>query len=425
MTSESPQSETAPHHARWMRQAISLAEKSIGLASPNPVVGCVLVQAELAVGRGAHLYDQLDHAEIVALAEAGEQARGATAYVTLEPCSHTGRTGPCADALVRAGVGQVVVATLDPNPVVSGRGIARLREAGIPVTVGVLAEQARQLNDGFARYIRHRLPFITLKAGLSLDGRIAPAPPQEPRPAATTYLTSAHSLVAVQRMRHSSDAVLTGIGTVLHDDPLLTDRSGLPRRRPLLRIVLDSSLRLPLNARLVQSLAAKESHDDLLVYTADAGSARAEALRSLGVLVEQVPTLSKSAVPWAAAGGITAADSYPDPDPAENTNPAAVPPSETSPAGSVLDLRAILVSLGERHSILNLLAECGSHLNRALLEAELVDKLCLFYAPLFLGEAGVPLIAGPGSLNPEIVRTALTHSGDDFCFEAYLRDPWR
>ncbi len=382
MTSEAGQSGGRSVDEHWMRQALALATETIGLASPNPVVGCVLVRGEGAVvGRGAHVYDQLDHAEIVALKEAGAEARGAIAYVTLEPCSHTGRTGPCAEALVRAGVARVVVATEDPNPAVSGGGLVRLREAGVAVTVGVLAEQARQINDGFARHIRRGLPFVTLKAGLSLDGRIAPAPAERLGSAGTIYLTSPHSLVAVQRMRHGSDAVLTGIGTVLADDPLLTDRSGLLRRRALLRVILDPALRLPVASQLVSSAGG-----DVLVYTADAKTGRAEALREAGVEVEQAPVVE---------------------------------------GGSRLDLGAILRLLGERRGVVNLLAEGGSRLNRTLLGEALVDKLCLFYAPMFLGEQGVPLVAGAGSLHPEMALASLTRSGDDFCFEAYLRDPWR
>jgi diaminohydroxyphosphoribosylaminopyrimidine deaminase/5-amino-6-(5-phosphoribosylamino)uracil reductase len=379
MTSDAGHSDSEDEDARWMRQALTLAENSLGLASPNPVVGCVLVKDAVEIGHGAHIYDNLDHAEIVALKQAGEQARGVTAYVTLEPCSHTGRTGPCADALIRAGVARVVVATVDPNPIVSGRGIARLREAGIEVASGVLAEQARALNDGFAHFIRRKSPFVTLKAGLSLDGRIAPGPPSPSAPAATVYLTSPESLARVQRMRHAADAVLSGIGTVLHDDPLLTDRSGLPRRRTLLRVVLDSSLRLPLDSRLVAG-----AQGDLLLYTANAGSARAEALRNAGVEIEEVGVKEGTALP---------------------------------------DLQAVLRSLGERE-IVNLLAEGGSRLNRVLLEEQLVDKLCLFYAPLFLGELGVPMVAGPGILRPQMSARSLTRFGDDFCFEAYLRDPW-
>ena len=398
---------------RWMRQALTLAEESVGLASPNPVVGCVLVQDELAVGRGTHRYDALDHAEVIALKSAGARAKGATAYVTLEPCAHTGRTGPCADALIASGVARVVVATGDPNPLVNGQGIARMRQHGIAVTVGVLGEQARALNNGFARYIRRRLPYVTLKAAVSLDGRIAPAAAlrasvgtQPEGAGATVYITGARSLLAVQRMRHASDAVLTGIGTVLVDNPLLTDRSNLPRRRALLRVVLDSELRLPLESRLVQSVAAAAAlragrrepqpfdgaaGTDLLVFTRDANTPKANALRAAGVEVEEAPMLA--------------------------------PGNPGSRHG--LDLRPILVALGERRAIVNLMVEGGSRLNRAMLEDELVDRLCLFYAPLLLGDQGVPLVAGSTSLHPELHGLSLSRSGDDVLLEAGLRDPWR
>ncbi len=386
---------------RWMAEALQLAEATIGLAAPNPVVGCVLVKDGVVVGRGAHLYDRLDHAEVVALGKAEKLARGATAYVTLEPCAHVGRTGPCADALIEAGVQRVIVATVDPNPAVSGRGVARLRAAGIEVVVGVLAERARASNDGFARHIRWQRPFVTLKAGCSLDGRIAPARPASAKhqPGATIYLTGAHSLLAVQRMRHASDAVLTGIGTALADNPLLTDRSGLPRRRPLLRVILDSHLRLPLDSRLVES-----ANGDLLVYTLSAEGSRADALRQAGVEVEAVaPTFQPA---------------EPQPDEPEPKPPGAE-------GDGRLDLAAVFASLGERHGVASLLVEAGSHLNRVLLGEDRVDKLCLFYAPLFLGEAGLPLVAGRASVHPELLRASVRLSGDDFYMEAYLRDPWR
>lgn len=374
--------------ARWMRQALLLAEGSIGLASPNPRVGCVLVKAGLVVGCGAHHYDRRDHAEVVALREAGQEARGATAYVTLEPCSHTGRTPPCADALLKAGVERVVVATGDPNPHVNGTGLHRLRAAGVAVTTGVMAEPARALNDGFARWIQRRVPFVTLKAGISLDGRIAPSH-ENKAPGSVAYLTGARSLLAVQRLRHSVDAVLTGIGTVLEDNPLLTDRSGGQRRRALLRVVLDTDLRLPVASRLVQT-----AQNDVLVLTAArpgdaAHRARARALEAAGVQVHNTPE---------------------------------------RPNGR-MQLTAVLRLLGEQYGVLNLLTEGGSQLNRSLLEGEgesgsLADKLCLFYAPMFLGDAGVPLIAGALSTPIELRRFSTTESGSDFRFEAYLRDPW-
>ena len=378
---------------RFMRQALELAEASIGLASPNPHVGCVLVKHGVVIGCGAHHYDAKDHAEIVALRDAarqdaGAQARGATAYVTLEPCSHTGRTPPCAEALVRAGVARVVVATGDPNPLVNGRGLAMLREAGVAVTVGVLPEQARALNDGFARWVRGKLPLVTLKAGVSLDGRIAP-PRSEKAAGNVAYLTGSRSLLAVQTLRHGSDAVLTGIGTVLEDNPLLTDRTGRARRRPLLRVVLDSRLRLPLESRLVQT-----AQNDVLVCTAEAPAdlehaQRREALEAAGVQVQAV---------------------------------------RAGPQGGI-DLHAVLRLLGSQYQALGVLAEGGSRLNRALLEStdgnQVADKLCLFYAPMFLGEGGVPLMAGGLPLQVEMRRFAIAESGSDFRMEAYLRDPWR
>ena len=218
-----------------MRQALKLAAETIGLASPNPQVGCILVNNGETIGEGAHLYDNRDHAEIVALKQAASRnlsTHGATAYVTLEPCSHHGRTPPCADSLIASGIARCVIATQDPNPQVSGQGIQKLRAAGIEVTLGVLQQQARNLNEAFAHFIQHRTPFVTLKAALSLDGKLAPSLtsrlPNQPH-----WLTGPAARHEVQLLRHASDAVLTGIGTVLADNPLLTDRSGAlrPQRR--------------------------------------------------------------------------------------------------------------------------------------------------------------------------------------------------
>ena len=393
----------------WMGEALRLAEASIGLASPNPRVGCVLVRAGSLVGRGAHHYNRKDHAEVVALREAGGQARDATAYVTLEPCAHTGRTPPCAEALVKAGVARVVVATGDPNPLVAGRGVTILREAGIAVSVGTLAAPCRAINDGFARWIQAKLPFVTLKAGVSLDGRIAP-PSTLRQPGSVTYLTGARSLLAVQTMRHGSDAVLTGIGTVLADNPLLTDRSGGPRRRALLRVVLDSELRLPPGCRLLQT-----AQNDVLVFTRPdtKHDAKQDTGHENGQFAGQhdepaAPGHSHRQLRLAleAAG-------------ARVHTVAALP-------GGGLDLHAVLQLLAEGYGVLNLLVEGGAALNRALLDSEmpLADKLCLFYAPMFLGDAGVPLIAGALSQPIELRRSSLSESGSDFRLEAYLRDPW-
>jgi len=236
------------HDIRFMEHALSLARKGVGLASPNPHVGCVIVRDGQIVGEGFHQYEWRDHAEIVALKSAGEKARGATLYVSLEPCNHTGRTGPCTEAIIAAGVRRVVAATQDPNPATSGRGFERLRVANIETLCSVLEDDARRLNEAFACWIREKKPFVTLKSALTLDGQLAL--PHAKKPGQSTWVTSEESRAEVRRMRHASDALLTGIGTVLADDPLLTDRSGLPRRRRLLRVILDTKLRLPLKSRI-------------------------------------------------------------------------------------------------------------------------------------------------------------------------------
>ena len=379
-----PTSTHQDHQARnrddehWMNQALELGRQSIGVASPNPAVGCVIVKGDSLVGRGFHEYDRLDHAEIVALKAAGAEARGSTAYVTLEPCCHTGRTGPCTDALIEAGVTRVVVATGDPNPAVDGQGLERLRAAGISVDAGVLACRARELNDGFARYIRSGLPFVTVKAGLSLDGRIAPAPGTAPC-GAPVLLTGEESRMAVQRMRHTADALITGINTVLTDDPLLTDRTGLPRRRRLLRVVLDSALRLRLDSKIVRT-----AQEDVLVFCTISVSERQRALEALGVRVERV---------------------------------------EAGPGGARVSLRRVIERLAEME-ITSALIEGGSQLASSALGIGVVDKLSLFYAPMFLGVAGVPLLNSFESSRPEWARISVQQLGQDFWFEGYLRDPW-
>src|SRR5712672_387791 len=267
-----------------MEHALALARKGIGLASPNPHVGCVTVREGQIVGEGFHQYEWRDHAEIVALKSAGEKARGATLYVNLEPCNHTGRTGPCTEAIIAAGVRRVVAAMQDPNPATSGRGFERLRAANIETLCGVLEEEARRLNEAFACWIRTKKPFVTLKSALTLDGQLAL--PKSQRRKRRNWITSEESRAEVQRMRHASDALLTGIGTILADDPLLTDRSGLPRRNRLLRVVLDSQLRLSSKARIV-----KTSDDDLLVFTAaPVKSGKARKLQNAGVEVVRAKT---------------------------------------------------------------------------------------------------------------------------------------
>jgi diaminohydroxyphosphoribosylaminopyrimidine deaminase/5-amino-6-(5-phosphoribosylamino)uracil reductase len=378
----------------FMQRALTLARNTIGLASPNPQVGCVLTQstnenkAEI-IGEGAHLYDNRDHAEIVALKQAaqrGHSPRGATAYVTLEPCSHHGRTGPCADALIAAGISRCVVATQDPNPQVSGQGIAKLRAANIDVTLGTLQQPARDLNDAFAHFIQHRTPFVTLKAALSVDGKLAP-PPSSRLTHQPHWLTGPAARQQVQLLRHSSDAILTGIGTLLADDPTLTDRSGIlgpsgqPRRRPLLRVILDTHLRIPLSSKLVRSA----TNDVLILCGSTAPSTSITALEKLGVEVAPIPD-----------------------------------------ATGHLSLPAVLTTLAERN-LLSLLLECGSHLNGAFLAQNLVDKAVLFYAETELGNEAIPFAQGipsPYLFQQSLTRVTQTSYGPDACITGYVHDPW-
>src|SRR5207237_189233 len=240
----------------------------IGLTSPNPCVGAIIVDGTGdIVGTGVHKYDAVKHAEVLALEQAGKKARGATLYTNLEPCSHQGRTGPCADALIAAGIRRVVASMTDPNPQVSLRGFAKLESAGIQVGTGILQEEAKILNEAFAKYIRTATPLVTMKAAMTLDGKIAPPPAKShgPTPVGAHgpiggWITSESARAHVQQLRHQHDAIMVGVGTVIADDPLLTDRSGRPRRRPLLRVILDSRLRLPLESQVVKTVK-----DDVLV----------------------------------------------------------------------------------------------------------------------------------------------------------------
>jgi len=217
----------------YIRRALELAEKGAGLASPGAMVGAVILENGEIIGEGFYTYDGVRHAEIIALEQAGAAARGATVYTSLEPCSHQGRTGPCAKALIDAGVARVVTAMQDPNPDVNGDGLAMLRKAGIAVDCGILEEEARRLNEAFITYKLKGRPFGILKIAMTLDGKIAA------RSGESQWITSEESRAAVHRLRHRSDALVTGSGTVIRDHPRLTDRSGLPRRRPLLRVILD------------------------------------------------------------------------------------------------------------------------------------------------------------------------------------------
>jgi diaminohydroxyphosphoribosylaminopyrimidine deaminase/5-amino-6-(5-phosphoribosylamino)uracil reductase len=358
-----------------MDEALALAREGLGRTSPNPNVGAVLVRDGTVVGRGFHVYSASKHAEIVALEDAGERARGATLFINLEPCSHHGRTGPCTEALIAAGVSRVVAAMEDPNPRVSGSGFARLRDAGIAVEIAAdYTGEAVRLNEAFVHSMRTGRPLVTLKAAVTLDGKIS-APEDN-----SGWITSERARAHVQTMRHQSDAILTGIGTVLADDPLLTDRTGQQRSRPLLRIVLDSTLRIPPTSKMVTS-----ANDDLLIVTTSAAApGRRRALLDRGVQV----------VTFDGAGGRT-------------------------------DPRRLIEYLGQR-DYRSLMIESGSKVNWAVLDARIVDKIFFYYAPKILGgNESLPVVGGVGrQRRKDAIRFhgVQLHSipPDEFAVEGYI-----
>ena len=376
----------------FVRRALELAREGIGLTSPNPCVGAVIVDGNgKIVGTGVHKYETVKHAEVLALEQAGQKARGATLYINLEPCSHQGRTGPCVDALIAAGIGRVVASMSDPNPKVSGRGFAKLESAGIEVDTGILQEEAKILNEAFAKYIRTATPLVTMKAAMTLDGKIAPPPAKSPRPTAVGthgptggWITSESARAHVQQLRHQHDATMVGVGTVIADDPLLTDRSGRPRRRPLLRVILDSRLRLPLESQVV-----KTAKDDVLVLCSFAEEKKKKQLQKRGIRVEQIATATPDGRP---------------------------------------EMTAISRSLGKME-ITSLLIEGGALVNWAALASGIVDKVFLYYSPKILaGTGSVPFAAGAGfgrMSDAAYVRSIKLHRfGEDFAVEGYLRDPY-
>lgn len=375
----------------FLRRALVLARRGIGLTSPNPNVGALLVDdGGQVIGEGTHTYEGVKHAEVLAIEQAGQRARGATLYVNLEPCSHQGRTPPCVDAVIAAGIRRVVACIEDPNPRVQGQGFAKLRAAGVTVASGYLAEEAQALNAAFAKYIRSGMPLVTLKAAMTLDGKIAPPPSgvdatvQGAGGTSGGWITSELAREHVQEQRHESDAILVGVGTILADDPLLTDRSGLPRRRPLMRVIVDSRLRLPLDSRLAKSAA-----NDVLVMCSLAEENRKKTLLEHGIRVEQLPPAT--------------ADGRP----------------------SMTAVAELLGSL----QMTSLLIEGGALVNWAALASGVVDRVFLYYAPKILAGAGsIPFAAGAGfkgMSDAAYVRSIRLHRfGEDFALEGWLKDPW-
>ncbi len=336
---------TATDH-EYMARALQLAARGLYTAHPNPRVGCVLVHDGNTVGEGWHERAGAAHAEVHALCEAGERARGATAYVTLEPCCHHGRTPPCTDALIQAGVARVVVAMVDPNPKVSGQGLEQLRRAGIRVDTGVFTSEAEKLNPGFILRMRAGRPYVRCKLAMTLDGRTASAAGE------SKWITSAPARADVQRLRAQSGAIMTGINTVLADDPRLTarlsDQDSASVRSPL-RVVVDSELRMPPTARML-----KEPGRTLVLTCVTQEQRKAPLLRA-GAEIETLPT-----------------------------------------AQDKVDLRAALGLLAERYEINEVLLEAGPILSGAMLAQGLADECVIYIAAKLLGDAGRGLFHLPG-----------------------------
>ncbi len=360
--------------ARFMARALELAERGRGLTSPNPMVGAVVVSGETIVGEGFHERAGGPHAEVRALAAAGARAGGATLYVTLEPCSHHGRTPPCAPAVVAAGIRRVVVALVDPNPLVAGRGLAMLREAGVEVVEAILAQEAERQNRAFVTAMRLGRPHVTLKAAMTLDGRIADIH------GVSKWITGPEARGVAHRLRRDSDAIVVGVGTALQDDPALTVRLERSWPREPYRVVLDTKARTPADARLITAGTRARA---LVIVGEDASPARVAALAASGATVIPVPTCR----------------------------------------GRV-DLGAALSALAARE-VRAVLVEGGGELHGAFLDAGLVDRVAVFLAPRLLGgRAATPAVGGVGRALGRalaVVDVEVTRVGDDLLVEGDVR----
>jgi diaminohydroxyphosphoribosylaminopyrimidine deaminase/5-amino-6-(5-phosphoribosylamino)uracil reductase len=347
---------------RMMARALELATKGVGLVSPGPLVGCVVVGAggEI-VGEGFYVFEEIKHAETIALEIAGEKARGGTAYVSLEPHAHYGRTAPCTDALIAAGIKRVVAPIEDLNPKVSGKGFAHLRAAGVKVETGLLRDEATHVNEAYLHYMSTGLPFVHLKLAVSLDGKIAT------RTGDSRWITGPEARARAHELRHQYDAILVGAGTATTDDPLLSDRSGLPRRRPLVRVVLDSHVRLSPESQL----AITTSEAPVIVF-GDPESPGTAALRAQGVEIVNAKHR---------------------------------------------DLRSVLGELGSR-SLQSVLVEGGSTIAGEFLEGGLVNKVTFFIAPKIVGGVDAPTAIGGKGIEAmsealELERVTVVQHGKD------------
>jgi diaminohydroxyphosphoribosylaminopyrimidine deaminase/5-amino-6-(5-phosphoribosylamino)uracil reductase len=327
----------------WMVRALELAARARGRTSPNPMVGAVLVRDNQLLGEGFHAYAGSDHAEVAALREAGPAARGATLYVSLEPCCHFGRTPPCVEQILQAGVCRVVAACEDPNPAVSGKGIAALRAAGLSVEVGILAEEASRLNEAFFTHVRTGRPFVTLKVAASLDGKIAT------RTGDSRWISGESARRRVHQLRNEVDAVLVGIGTILRDDPRLTTRLGIADQRDPIRVIVDNLARCPLRANVVNRASTAPT---ILAVSQMAPRTKLEALQQEGMQLIVV---------------------------------------ENSPRR--VSLERLMEALGKR-GILSVMIEGGAEINASALREGIVDKVLVFLAPILIGGKSTPTAVG-------------------------------
>ncbi|WP_289136829.1 bifunctional diaminohydroxyphosphoribosylaminopyrimidine deaminase/5-amino-6-(5-phosphoribosylamino)uracil reductase RibD [uncultured Brevibacillus sp.] len=342
---------------QYMDMALGLAKSALGQTSPNPLVGAVVVKDGAVVGMGAHLRAGEPHAEVHALRMAGDSARGATLYVTLEPCSHHGKTPPCADAVVAAGISRVVIAVLDPNPLVAENGVQKLRDSGLEVTVGVKEEEARQLNEVFFHYITTKRPFVTVKTASTLDGKIASVTGH------SRWITGSTARAQVHELRRQYDAILVGVGTVLADDPELTARcNGQTYGRQPVRVILDSHLRTPLSARVIQGV----EHVPTWIFTTE------ESCRE-----KREELLAKGVTVIAVAGPMT--------------------------------VDAVLSVLGER-GITSLLVEGGAEVNGSFLQARAIQKIVSYVSLKLIGGNGAPSLFGGQGLTSMDEAVVLTHT---------------
>jgi diaminohydroxyphosphoribosylaminopyrimidine deaminase/5-amino-6-(5-phosphoribosylamino)uracil reductase len=356
---------------RYMRMALRLALKGAGRTSPNPMVGAVVVRSGKVIATGYHHRAGEDHAEIIALKRAGKRARGATLYLNLEPCDHVGRTAPCTLSLIRSGIKRVVAGMVDPNPLVAGKGIRRLRQAGIEVKVGVLEPESQRLNEAFVKHITRQLPFVILKLAASLDGKIATATGN------SQWITGKQARRFVHRVRNEVDAVMVGVDTVIADNPRLTCR--LPGGRDPWRVILDSQLRIPSTAR---SLRERGRDRTIVVAGSTASADKATALKRSGVQVWRFQ-LRNDAVP----------------------------------------LRLLLRRLGEM-GLMSVMIEGGAITATTALLEKVVDKILFFYAPKIIGGDGKCMIASLGIRTVasalKVKRPEITQLGEDLLFSGYL-----